>query len=72
MVLVVQYQGVVKVNLWDFKGNILTQKRLKVTYSTTKWFLVVPRQAPFRRSAFPFFGAKPPGRPTPEALNPKP
>ena len=24
--LVVQYLGVLKVNLWDFKGNILTQK----------------------------------------------
>ena len=34
--LVVQYLGVLKVNLWDYKGNIGTQKRLKVTYSTTK------------------------------------
>ena len=25
-ILVVQYLGVLKVNLWDFKGNILTQK----------------------------------------------
>ena len=36
--LVVQYLGVLKVNLWDYKGNILPQKRLKVTYSTTKAF----------------------------------
>ena len=26
IILVVQYLGVLKVNLWDSKGNILTQK----------------------------------------------
>ena len=26
MALVVQYLGVLKINLWDYKGNILTQK----------------------------------------------
>ena len=29
--------GELKVNLWDYKGIILPPKRLKVTYSTTRY-----------------------------------
>ena len=37
--------GELKVNLWDHIGIIVPPKRLKVTYSTTK-FTSIPHQAP--------------------------
>ena len=33
--LVVQYLGVLKVNVWGYKGDYTNPKRFKVTYSTT-------------------------------------